>query len=309
MLNNNPILPASIARISLVLALSALIAPTASAQVSATFSGGNSTAVVDAWHGMAGEGWGTAWDERQNTFDSTRTSTVTNTNPLITGSGNYLSAAQVATEGAQLWPQYSQKRGYTSYGSLDITTVHQISFLYRLDKYDTTSGQASIFDVNLINQAVPQNSTTTWAIQTWSSTDVWRLSQGDGFAGSGGTAFRIVNPLESSVNVFLGDVYQFDITVDPQNNRYQATITNLDYAANSRSTGTASYSSAWLDFVLQDEGVGGFLTYNSMIRHNAGNTIEYSIDNISIVPEPAAYGAMIAIAILAFTLIARRRRC
>lgn len=257
---------------------------------------------MDAWEGMAGDGWGTPWDVRQNTFDVTQINTVTNTNPLVTGSGNYLSAAMQGTAGSQLWPQQSQKRQYTSFGSLDITDVHHISFLYRLDNYVTTGGgQASIFDVNLINQAVPQESTTTWAIQTWgaTSTDVWRLSQGNGIdLVPGGLAFRITDPLDSSVNVFLGDVYQFEITVDPQNNRYQATITNLDYAANSRSTGTASFSSDWLDFILKDEGVGGYLTYNALMRHNVGHTIEYSIDNISIVPEPATYGAMIGIAIL-----------
>jgi len=73
--------PLSISAIMVVTSVSA------KAVTVADFTGGNSSAIVDAFQGIAGSGWQGGWVMNQT--NATSTGTVSNTSPL-NGGGNYL---------------------------------------------------------------------------------------------------------------------------------------------------------------------------------------------------------------------------
>lgn len=267
------------------------------AQIVANFDGGNSNAVVDAWQGTGGNGWAAGWLTNANA-NTTSLSTVINTAPLTSGSGNYVSSTFEIASG-------TGNRAYTirrAYDGVDLAQIHEISFLYRLDAlnatgqihfYDDTRGVKSVSGSPLL----PQNTTTTWNITANRSGSLW--------SDWGGINGDIATVVASTVRLYEGDTYAFNVELNPAVNTYRYTVTNLDFTANSRDIGTNSFTSTWLEFAQKTGEVHGQFVAMGRVFQSSG---EFSLDSVAItqIPEPAQ--SVVWVALTAVLLAATRRR-
>lgn len=114
------------------------------------------------------------------------------------------------------------------------------------------------------------------------------------------------DPLVSGVHLIAGDVYSFSILVDPQQNRYQVEVANLDFISSS-TPGLETFQSPWLDFLRQDGEVAGTLNFSGRVR-TIGNTLNFSMDQLSIIPEPSIMGLLfLAVVFLSVRRFRNRR--
>lgn len=237
------------------------MATPAEAAVTADFSGGNSSSVVDAWQGKPGDGWQTGWTVVSNNT-VTASQSVVDTSPFSSGSGNYLSANLVnqhatATRGMSIGRQYDSS--VVSYSE-----SHTVSFEFRLDTPLADLHRMYFYDKSS-NDLTAEGGDTTWIIRVNPNGNIV-LFDGKSFLGA---------PIAFS----QGDVYRFTINISPSavpaESFYTVRIDNL-----SQST---SYESGNLRFYTPLSSVGGYLNFYSAAL--VGNSYTYSLDNVSVIPE------------------------
>lgn len=279
------------------------------AQIIADFSGGNSSTVVDAYSGTAGGGWTSAWVIKKNLSTTVTPSVLASGDPgfvPLSGTTNYLQV-DVTNQSATLARTGDVSRTYGSFGSLDITTIHTVSFLYRYDQVIGDLQVLSLFDGNAAAEGIPQTSSTSWLAngQGTSANGVqWVFSDGGTIDSGGLISISSPNRVESNVRLVSGDRYSFEMLVDPANNRFQVDLTNLDY--NVSNGGVASFQSNWISFLQSNGSVFGNLNFAGRVLKDVDRSIGFSVDQIALVPEPST-GILFGLG-LATILGLRRRR-
>jgi len=240
------------AELSMALLLGLLPSGLLRADVVANFAGGNSSSAVDAYPGMAGSGWLDAWQLQIARAQMTGTQ-VLSSYPLATGGGNYLDASidmdADVTDANQ--GQGCVARTYDDYyGDFSAALPHTIQFKVRID--ESMSGGTFTSDLDryyFFDNPTATNGTraeNSWAVFAFGAnygTSVakkWAFYNGlqDGGAFSEN---RLVN---TGMSVVTGTTYDFTITVDPANRRYDASIYNGSTTASFTGLGFRTASAA-----------------------------------------------------------------
>nr|HRJ70736.1 hypothetical protein [Terrimicrobiaceae bacterium] len=239
-------------------------------QIIAEFSGGDSTSVVDAWTGKAGDGWSNAWTRAYtgNFPDSSVKGPASIGYVSLNGTENYLrtgfKSAPASAAGSTI------ARQYTSYGDVNLADPHEVSFFYRVVQGTTASiNDINIGDLNVISTG-PYSAVTTWRIGVDPTDSTWRFGNGTNNVGS----FW----LDSNLSVSVGDIYFFRITIDPASYTYDAYVENV--------TDNLSFSADGLAF-RTNKAVGGYLNfYSSVLLGDPNFIFDMTSLEIAAVPEP-----------------------
>ena len=110
------------------------------------------------------------------------------------------------------------------------------------------------------------------------------------------TGFNTANFVNSGFTVTSGDVYHFTVNLNPAALTYTVTIADT--------TAGTSYTSGTENFRTSNTTLQNSLTFNDS---DGGSALGYSLDSISIVPEPSTWVAgLLSIGILG--VIVRRRQ-
>lgn len=241
-------------------------------EVVAGFEGGNTTSVVDAWRGKAGDGWATAWSTAANGDFSSTVTTATN-NPLTADGGRRLSVSGsngvADSKGVWVARQYSSD-------VIDYSQHHTISFEFRLD--------TSFTEINRIHFAgtkggylAPSDGTPSW----------WIRIDGDGKGGGSLKAYS-GNAQGSSLATLASDtVYRFTIDIypmaNPNESYYVLTVENISGA-----TPVTVVTSATRNFHTPASEVAGYMEF---VASSIGyGQLAMSLDNIRVfssIPEPS----------------------
>lgn len=272
-----------------------LASPLAHAQVVADFTGGNGTASVDQYQGIAGDGWLNAWGVN-TTGTSGGTSfvpTVTNTSPL-NGGGNYLSTTLTAGSGSSKGTVQRIVDGT----SFDLASPYTVSFDIRLDTAFTTftadTDYLQIFDrINPDSSDFGGNG--AWLIRAAGASvntitaRNWMYYNG----GKNAAGYNPANFVDSGVALVPGTVYSFLIAVDPVNLEYTVSI-------------NGGLASAAMGFRNNTAANLGGLMFGGQTS-GTGETITFSVDNIAVVPEPSVTALGIVAGVAVLTVLRRRK--
>jgi hypothetical protein len=272
------------------------------ATAEAYFSDGNGTD-PDGFPGSAGNGWGSQWWDG----DDPVTATITNDDPLSAGGGNYLHNASCSNDHKALTVARRYYEG-TEGGVIDLTKPHTVEFKIRIDEdiwdenstfWDDTNDRYQIFDYNQWRDGGTTLS-ASWAITCigaeWSALGVTSDMVGnwvfyDGIAnGTWGGSM-----VDSEIAVTPGAVYEFTVTVDPDNQEWDVSVTD----------GTNSFSQTDMGWIAGS--LGGYLHVTGIESDEATDGRAYSLDDVVIteVPEPSTLTLLLAAALAG---LAMRRR-
>lgn len=258
-----------------------------SGPIIADFSDGPGAAKPDQFVGTAGEGWLGGWQARSSKNIDT-SHNVTRKTPLTPDGGSFLQVEHKAPARVPynvhpyLWRRYGDTR------DISLAQPHTVSWRFRLDKcpgFRHDRGDAIRFFDYSADPALErrlEDDLITWHIQAHEPGQAFRLS--DGYAYSGWVRTDVVMTLKH--------VYEFVVRVDPGNNQYRVTITDLGHQPGD--PGKAAYESGNLRFCNSPEDprrVGGTLVMGAMLGgarperpQNALTWLIYSLDRVEIAP-------------------------
>ncbi|PAW76266.1 MAG: hypothetical protein B9S32_15565 [Verrucomicrobia bacterium Tous-C9LFEB] len=239
-----------------------------------------------SYPGSAGSGWATAWVQTLGSGVGLNAQ-LTNTSPLQTGGGQYLSVSLSATSANSA----TVNRAFNNTTGIDVASPYQVQFALRLDAALISGQQISLY-------ASPGSSSVTSSNVSWSivadSTNGWLINNGNK---SGG----VTSQVSTGLSLSSGVTYLFTIDVDPTTKAWNVSIDST--AGNYDNTGAAFgfRTAATTTMTTPTLSFGGK-------PGSDGTSLDFSIDNLSItqVPEPAT-PALIGLGI-ALTVVLRRRR-
>jgi len=206
--------------------------PLEAASAVANFDGGNSDTIVDAYVGMAGDGWAAAWG--QATLSGAITAAVAQPgelgfSELSTGGGNYLSYSLATTAAGRGTVGRSFVSGNAG---LDLTQDYTISFKLRIDE-DIASPETTFTDVSA-EGLDSYNIFDRYAIHTATSTlSGWEISAGPWYAQTFGSLTWVVGNgnrdntttrVDTGIVVQQGLVYDFQVHVRPTTKAWDVRI-------------------------------------------------------------------------------------
>lgn len=113
--------------------------------------------------------------------------------------------------------------------------------------------------------------------------------------GAGNTNFIGADLVDSGIPLVLGDTYRFTILDDPSTGTYIASVGNLANMAGVFTTGSLGYRGA--------AAADPFIHFGARMSNN-GDTAGFTVDNVSIVPEPSS---LLLSSVGIFALFRRRR--
>ncbi len=279
----SPMLRKRFYRVGLLLLAGGLwgsLAQMAEGQIVANFDGGNSTSVVDAYTGKAGNGWLSAWSTING--NGTVTGNVVNTTPLTADGGNYLSVS--ATAGASVTSALVSRQLDVSQLSL---ATYTISFVFRPDS-TPTGGTSEGFQIFAANAS---------GLGGVSNNDLWEISM-QANSGSGKWLVRNgASNVASTIAVTAGVDYTFTLTINP----------GTGYSVSISDGTTTPYTSGPLAF--RGPSSSGSYIYFGASSIPAGDTAGFSVDSITITaaPEPSIFGC-VALFLLVGVGVARFRK-
>lgn len=267
------------------------------ATVIANFDGGNGTGSVDAYAGTAGNGWFGAWSTIGSN-GATVSASVATTSPLVSGSGNYLSAT-VNGSGTNAANTQAYTGRVLDASVFDYAQPIEISFLFRPDSaFSSGSSQFRIMQnaPGVTNGTGPSNlwviSSGATAAPTW---NFGGLSAPDG----------VNQNFDSGITVVAGHVYSFSLLLDMTEKSYVATVLDLNTSA--------SFTTGTIYFRNQGTVTNTALEFGALLAASAsttGQSMTFSVDGISVsnIPEPSTIALLAGAAALTAGLGVRRRR-
>lgn len=280
-------------RYSLILTLS-LIAQSQAAII-ANFTDGSGTSSVDQYQGIAGAGWASPWGTSTPGGGTAATVAIANTTP-INASGNYLKVSSF------YGGDNAVGRNYVTTGAPGISIAQPVTFTLDL-RVDTLTGFSSITDyltVHATNSTVSGleynvSAASSFIIRAYGASpstgenaNEWLLYNG----GANGGSFDTNNFVNSGMTLTTGTTYRFTITSDPTTKKYSGSIYN----------GTTTVN--WTNLGWRANAASDKLGFNQKVS-SGSDLISYSLDNISIVPEP---GSLALLGMAALPVLLRRRR-
>lgn len=276
------VLPTALMAGMLCMAASSWAAP-----VQANFTDGTGTTLPDQFKGTAGDGWAGPWVT--STADGAFKSgypRIENTTPL-NGGGNYL-VVQADTVGVDAAISRQWSDSAVSYSSPSIN----ISFDYRFDSIGDLNNTADVFSIFEGSSAVDSSFGIYFygANTGGAQAAKWAFYNGT----QDDAAFTTSRLSNTNVAVVAGAVYTFAITLNPADRTWTASISQ---------NGSLVYTSGTLGFNTSSTSVDGILNFATRGSFSTDDP-KFSIDNISVVPEPTA---LAAVALTGMALLGRRR--
>lgn len=274
---------------TLVISSALLASLPSQAAIVANFTDGSGTSLPDQYAGAAGSGWLGAWGTNNGP-----TVTVANASP-INGGGNYLNVTSSVTNDTAVGRRFDG-----SSGGVDTTLPVTFTFALRLNTLTGWDSANDYVSVHANSAAAGTNfnvsNNSSFIIRgygaspaTGKNANQWLLYDG---AGDGG-GFLPANFQNSGMTIAAGTTYIFTVTNNPATKKYSVSI----------SDGTTTVSASNLGWRANTASNG--IAFNNRVSGGT-DAISYSIDNISIIPEPSAV-TLLGLAGLA--LLRRRRAC
>lgn len=269
----------------------------------ANFTGGSGTNAPDKYLGTAGDGWDAAWNQRVGS-QSTSTFTVTDANPFGIEGGNYLQINYERTAVGSGNNRTGVARPFMNSGdgSIDMTKPYTISFDFRTDALVGWGSSADqiVFSSETTTTIGVAGADAPWAL-TIRGDNGWTVANGNG---SGGIAANLNFSSLGLTTLSIGTIYHIEVFIDYANNGYDLTIT----------TGSNTYKASDLngnkllgfrtDSTATNANVLQFRSFTSEL-----GTINWSLDNIAVVPEPTAATLLVpGIVGIGCLLLARKLR-
>ena len=253
-----------------------------------------SGAGVDTYPGVAGEGWGGAWDYRASGGSVSRSLMEygdTDYNAFDADNDNYL-RFKVTNSGTGKGCVMRSYMGTSS--DVDYAEDYTIAFSFRGDDM-STFGSGSYF--NFYGDPdkeynITTDSTFQIRVVGASSTDAtrncqWYFSDGDNAGGN------TAETAWSGVYLVEGHVYDFLLTMHPEAKTWDVTVTDRDFDINEvPSTAIADpvASSTTIGLGWRGPNDGEYLSFSGR-AYNSSTSLTGSVDNIRIaqvaVPEPS----------------------
>ncbi len=192
--------------------------------VAANFTDGNSEALVDAWHGVAGLGWAGPWGEFSYN-GPVFTATVDNANPLD-GGGNYLDYSCGSTDTGRAVVGRTYKCDEDNPLGVDVVPEHTVSWKFRIDEtqVDFDANFTDGVDFYMMHDIVPlfgrqvnfSGNQASWIISAWGAADLdyipvareWLAYNGD----PGNSDWDIAHQVQTGVPLVPDVVYDMTVT-------------------------------------------------------------------------------------------------
>ncbi len=186
------------------------------AAVSLNFDGGNSSTAVDAFSGTAGDIWLTPWTTSPG---ATGTASVIDTNPLSSGSGNYLSTDLLGGDRNVI-------RQYGSVPGFSVNSSHTVQWQWRLDDpFEATSPYDRIaFFADGTKSSASTSASNSWCIGV--APDLMGYDNWYFYDRQADTSFTTQNAFNTGMSLQQGTTYTFSVTVNPTVGTYNASVSD-----------------------------------------------------------------------------------
>lgn len=216
---------------------------------------------VDDCPGKPGEGWMTPWLKPAK--DGVVTLAIEDLEPLDPSGGKYLNVEISAKGNSSFYGAVS--RGYDGGDTgVSLSEPHSISFRYRLESELETDQWLTLFASGQRQASTDRR--CTWIIR--GSEDGWHVVNGNRDGG-------VKKEIATGVRIRPGQVYEFTISVNPQDLEWEVSIDD----------GSKVYRSGALGF--RAAGIGGqgdvFLGFGVQAEEGS-SPVEFSLDELQIVP-------------------------
>ena len=279
---------------------------TASAQVTNLFNDGTEPTSTDAYPGIPGNGWATAWTAVTTTSSSVINPNVVtnppNGTPLNAG-GNYLNWRIGGANPATLYRQFAQG------GAIDITRPYVIEFDYRYDAFiNATSTNSTLAtalaagwtgknDYVSLEQGGAISSGALGKVGFWikaqsaTTSTVPSLTPRkwcffDGNLGSSAESAGLW-VAASTVAFELNTVYHFKIQVDPLNHYYDGTVSNTVTGESFNTRTATGRPLRWQNAIQSGQDVTNTTLLGFTSRQNSANTTnQHSLDTLVVYQVP-----------------------
>lgn len=249
------------------------------------FVDGNGAAFVDQYQGISGSGWTTGWVSSFGGGTSAASASVTNTLPITSG-GDYLHVTYDTAASGDRSARVSRQWD-TSGASISLAAPINISFNFRSDTVIAGAAQGFV----IFGSSAATSST--------GGNDSWKFTlDGGGISVyNDNTLTALASAAQAGTNV-AGTPLKFSLLIDPTANTYIASVTRLDT--------NVTFTSGILTL---RNGADASLSYLNFVALGGASMsgLGYSIDNITVVPEPSAFVYLGLAGLGAMFLIFRRR--
>jgi len=244
-----------------------------SVTVVADFNGGNTDTLVDAYPGMAGDGWANGWVVASRDGGELSATVVEGGTPLMADGGNYLTTTITTTADNG---QATIGRSYAA--GIDVSKDHAIHFKYRIEEYLPTNFTDALDAYKIFDYSSVRSSTT--------SSLPWLIT---GYAGDGflvpqdwlvydGNYDNTATEIDTGIQLQQGVVYDFQIGISASTRtwdvRIENDITHAVYNSLDLNPDGLGFKGNWTT-------VGGTLNFNARTNDTADQR-QFSIDGLVI---------------------------
>ncbi len=251
-----------------VLSLGFLLIPPAAqgAILTLEFANGNGTSLVDQYTGASGSGWNTAWTQSFGVNTTSGSAGVVNTTPLYTGGGNYLHVGFDTISGGTASQRSARVSRQWDTSAISLTQPIVLDFYFRSDTVASNTLQSfSLFGSSTATSGTSLN-------------DSWRIDiNSTGInAFNNTTSVSLGTAAQTGVNV-ANTPFHFTLSLDPVADTYVVSVTRLDTNVTFTSGALAFRNGADASLAYLN-----FVSFGGASQSNLG----FSLDTISVVPEP-----------------------
>ena len=235
------------------------------------FDGGEGTTAVDQYTGIAGDEWLEGWIAQ---IQDGINASVVNTTPVVAGGGNFLLLSDV--EGSE---------GVTRRFSMPTDSAYTLSLDLRVDSVPDSGGTINLST----GSGRSVNTDSTNFVQAIASVGGnWSFRDG---------IVDVNSTVHSDIALTEGGVYHFQFDVDPVAKSYAVSL----------SDGTDTFNSETIYFRNQTDTASASTAYFELGAQYGSGAYGFSLDNVSLVPEPSTL-ILAALALLGLAFCGRRRK-